>query len=339
MVKPKATVLRLADVFPAMPEAPIDPVRTRLPSRFRITSIDRLPGPAGQIQHRARLYHRKAGLAVQWLAPKTDPQLVAGALVSIRWTGRNVCSDGHLQISRLVLADRPDADENLFASVPSAWVSERALLERGSALWRDLPEAFRLLFNAIFWDGARFKRYLVGPSSLAHHHHEKNGNFRHSLEVAERALAMGRGQALVHAPILALGGLIHDAGKADDYRYDPVSRRYRLSARGSLIGHRDTLQQWIAAAMAMHRVNLPEAQYLGLIHALTAAKGAPTWLGLREPRSLEATILSMADRLSGEVDLYGQLAPETAGFGRYHPQLRGRALVVGAEAGDAARAR
>ena len=86
--------------------------------------------------------------------------------------------------------------------------------------------------------------------------------------------------------------------------------------------------------MAMYRVNLPEAQYLGLIHALTAAKGAPPWLGLREPRSLEATILSMADRLSGEVDLYGQLAPETAGFGRYHPQLRGRAFVVGEEAGD-----
>ncbi|WP_242569259.1 hypothetical protein [Rhodocyclus gracilis] len=145
---------------------------------------------------------------------------------------------------------------------------------------------------------------------------------------------MGQGQALVHAPILALGGLIHDAGKADDYRYDPVTRHYRLSARGSLIGHRDTLQQWIAAAMAMHRVNLPETQYLGFIHALTAAKGAPPWLGLREPRSLEATILSMADRLSGEVDLYGQLAPETAGFGRYHPQLRGRAFVVGAEAGE-----
>jgi 3'-5' exoribonuclease len=56
---------------------------------------------------------------------------------------------------------------------------------------------------------------------------------------------------------------------------------------------------------------------------------ARAWLGLREPRSLEATILSMADRLSGEEELYARLASAEGGFGRYHKQLKYRPFVVG----------
>jgi 3'-5' exoribonuclease len=53
------------------------------------------------------------------------------------------------------------------------------------------------------------------------------------------------------------------------------------------------------------------------------------WLGIREPVSLEATILSAADRLSGQADLVSRMAPEEAGFGGYHKHLKGRPYVVG----------
>jgi hypothetical protein len=59
-----------------------------------------------------------------------------------------------------------------------------------------------------------------------------------------------------------------------------------------------------------------------------SAKGAPPWLGLREPQSLEATIVSAADRLSGHSDLIEQHAPRRSGFGRYHPHLGGRPYVL-----------
>ena len=80
--------------------------------------------------------------------------------------------------------------------------------------------------------------------------------------------------------MLVLAGLLHDTGKADEYRW--VHRRFELSDRGHLIGHRHTLLEWLAAARAQYRVMVPEAHYLALIHVLTAAKGAPAWLGLRE---------------------------------------------------------
>jgi 3'-5' exoribonuclease len=127
---------------------------------------------------------------------------------------------------------------------------------------------------------------------------------------------------------VVLGGLIHDAGKADDYRFDRIRQCFEMSGCGTLICHRDRVQHWIAAAMAQHRVIIPEAHFLGLVHALTAAKGAPAHLGLREPRSLEATILSMADRLSGEGEMFSRLAPAAGGFGKYHRHLKGRPFVA-----------
>jgi 3'-5' exoribonuclease len=75
-------------------------------------------------------------------------------------------------------------------------------------------------------------------------------------------------------------------------------------------------------------VILPEAHYLALLHAITAAKGAPDWLGLREPLSLDAHILSMVDRLSGQADLVARNAPARGGFGAYHRHLRGRPYVL-----------
>lgn len=306
-----------------------DPVPDKLPPLFRVQSIERHPGAHGDILNRAALFNERACLSVEWMTRHADIRLVRGSLVSIRWLGRPASCDGHVRISRLVLLERPEAETNLFDLVPHGWVSDRTLVVRASKLWEGLPRGFRHLFNAMFWAGRRFQRYLMGPSSLGHHHSGLNGNFRHCVEVAERALRMADGQALANRAILAFGGLAHDAGKADEYRFDHARRCFSMSDRGALIGHRETLQQWIAAAMASYRVILPEAHYLGLIHALTAAKGAPAWLGLREPRSLEATILSMADRLSGEEELYARLTSAEGGFGRYHKQLKYRPFVVG----------
>lgn len=312
------------------PETPIDPVADRLPRILRLTAIEHMADAQGQVWQRAKLFHECAALSVEWCARCADERLQKGVLVSIRWAGQVRSHGGYLRIARLVPLERAEADVNLFESVPPGWVRDRALVARATALWSALPRPLRHLFNATLWDGARFGRFVTGPSSLRDHHNGRNGNLLHSVEVAEQAMALARGQSLVNAGILVAAALVHDAGKADDYRYDDARQCFRLSDRGVLIGHRDTLQHWIAAAMAQHRVLLEEAQHLALVHALTAAKGAPAWLGLREPRSLEATILSVADRLSGEHELFARLAPAGSGggFGRYHPHLKGRPYVA-----------
>lgn len=314
-------------VVASQPTGADDLVPSRLPSLFRLTSIERLPLDRGCL-NRATIFHEQAALTVTWTSRQPEVNLTRGCLVGIRWAGVPAAEDGAIRIARLVRLDRPMPIENLFETIPTAWVKDRDLVRRARELFERLPRGFAHLFNAIFWDGKRLQRYVMGPSSLRGHHQEINGNFRHSVEVAEQALASGVRFGTAFPPVLILGGLLHDAGKADEYDFDRVRQSFSLSARGTLVGHKHTVLEWIAAARAQFGVIVPEAHYLALVHALTAAKGAPDWLGLREPRSLDATILSMADRLSGQGNLHQQMAPADSGFGGFHPHLGRRTYVT-----------
>lgn len=305
-----------------------DQVVDRLPTVLRIQSIARLPFDERHMLCQAVLFHEQAGLKVEWLCRQPDNRLTAGALVSIRWLGRPVSTTGAIRISRLVKLERPEASLNPFATIPHSWVKDRPLVARAAQLWEGLGRPLQHLFNAIFWDHHRFERYLDGPSSLAGHHNGRNGNFRHAVEVAERARALASHHSEAHLPVLLASSLLHDAGKAEEYRFNGRHRRFEMTERGTLLGHKHTVLEWIAAARAQHRVIVPEAHYLALLHAITAAKGAPDWLGLREPLSLDAHILSMVDRLSGQADLVARNAPTQGGFGAYHRHLGGRPYVL-----------
>lgn len=272
-----------------------DSVRHRLPQVFRIQSIARLPFDTRCVMNRAVLFHDRACLTVEWLSRQVDVRLVVGAQVSIRWCGRPVSESGAVRVSRIVLLERPEADLNPFETIPTVWVTDRALVRRAAFLWECLPRGLSHLFNAVFWSGERLYRYLTGPSSIAAHT-ERYGNLRHCVEVAERALDLATRESEVHLGVLIMAALLHDAGKAEEYRQG--FRCLELTARGKLIGHRTTVLEWVAAARERHRVIVPETHYLGLIHALASIEGAPAWSGLREPKSAEAILLGAADRLS-----------------------------------------
>lgn len=312
----------------SLPVTRNDPVPERLPPLFRVSAYEHHPIQGDLTECTATLFHEQASLRVTWTSRHLDSRLHVGVLVSIRWLGCSTTFEGAVRVARLVLLEKPDASINLFSTIPSAWVPDRELVRQGNALLEWLPRNFVHLFNAVFWDDRRFHRFLIGPSSMTGHHNGPNGNLRHSVEVAETALRLAESHRMAFWPVLILGALLHDAGKADEYRY-AGGNRFDMSPRGVLLGHRLTVVEWIAAARAQHRITLPDAHYLSLLHALTAVKGAPDWMGLREPQSLEASILSMADRLSGQHDLVERCAPETDGFGRYHKHLRGRPFVVG----------
>lgn len=321
----------MADYPMTLPPTAADLVIDKLPHCLRIQSIARLPFDDRHTLNRATLYHERATLTVEWLTRHTDVRLKVGSLVSIRWLGRPVSSRGAVRISRLVLLERSEAAINLFETIPNCWVRDRSLVRRASVMWFALSRGLQHLFNAVMWDGDRFQRYLIGPSSMGGHHIQRNGNLSHSVEVAERAVALAASETLACPEVLIAAALLHDAGKADEYHMH--DGRLELTARGRLVGHRQTIVEWIAAARAQPRVVVPESHYLALIHALTCARGAPQWLGLREPQSIDAAILSTADRLSGQSELMNRHAPKNGGFGRAHRHLSGGPFVVGKEEG------
>lgn len=103
-----------------------------------------------------------------------------------------------------------------------------------------------------------------------------------------------------------------------------------MTDRGKLVGHRHTVLEWIATAIAINNIVLPEQQLLRLLHALTPAANAE-WLGIRPPIIPEATLLTMAGRLSGESSMTAQLANQSGGWGTRHPNQKGKPLTLPSE--------
>ena len=298
-----------------------------LPRIFRLTSYTAKVIDHKRTECTATLFHEKASMKVRWTTAAPDTRIKPNRLVSPRWNAHRGCDeDGALRISRLVLIERPEVMENLFETVPSGWVRDRKLVGEARGLIEALPRGHRHLFNAIFWDGERFRRFCMGPSSMNGHHNADNGNLRHAVEVAKMMRENCGVRQITNTPLAILSALLHDAGKADEYRISP-NGEWKLSDRGRLLGHKVTVVEWIAGAMARYRITLPASHYMALLHCLTASQNAPEWLGIRKPAMLEAMMLSNMDRLSGAGELIERCAAND-GWGQFHSHIGTRPYIV-----------
>lgn len=300
-----------------------DTFRANLPAVFRVLCVRQrlLPGK-NQYQVLVSLYHAKYQINVHACYPQYDNQLIPGALVKIRWPNRMISIDGCLRVDRLVVLQEAEASYQLFDTIPPRYAGGEELMRRARGLGERLSETHHLLLNHVFWNRGRLGRFLKGPSSLGGHHREPHGNFRHAVEVAELAIGLQKDLPVTAPSLMITAALLHDAGKADEYEFDQRSGYASMSSRGTLIGHRSTLLEWVAVAHDRMKQKLSKSHYEALVHALSAVSGAPEWTGCRVPMSREAFLVNTADRVSSHGDLLNQHAPANEGFGMPHKHLK-----------------
>lgn len=291
-----------------------------LPQFFRLTSLRSMTDRTDGTSHVATLFHEKASLKVVWSASNRSGTLQVGSIVSPRWFSNVQSHDGSLRVARLVTLHRPTPQIGLFEIVPPGWFAERAWITRAATLVAELPPCYRHLFNAILWDGNRFQHFCKGPSSLNHHHNDDGDNLRHTVETAEFVRQWCMTHAFAHKDLAILTALLHDVGKALEYSIRRDGS-WGLSDRGKLLGHKITAIEWVAAALAKWEIRLPHMHAEVLLHNLSAAAHAPRHLGLRDPQTLEAFVVSLADRSSGTAELIQRCLPRQVGWGTYHSQL------------------
>lgn len=269
----------------------------QLPLIFRVVEIDSQETANGKHEIVAEIFHENASLRVKWLADTYDARLKKGCLVSIRWKGQTVCELGAIIISRLVLVDQPPSGLNIFETVPIDWVKDRSLIQRAISVQSKMPHRYQKLINGILWEDKRFWQFLNYPSSLQHHHAIAHGNFIHTLEVCELAQKVALNKN-VNVPLLILIGFLHDIGKAGEYWYHEQHQRFYLSKRGQLLGHKLTAIEWAGEAKNKFQIEFSDHEWLAILHGFSATQGIADWTGFRQPKTTEASLLSMIDNLS-----------------------------------------
>ena len=269
------------------------PQPNTLPPVFRIRSIVRLPFGRGHVLTRASLFHDRKELTVEWVAPHSDPRLSVDTLVSVCLDGPLSDGGGTVRIAKLVAQEPLVRAPDLFETIPPNWVRDRALVARASHLWQELTPGLQRLFNAIFWDGRRFHRYVVCPETEYSDDMEVNGNLRHSVEVAERARGLAESNERLYGPVIIMAALLHNAGMAENFRL--IAHRCERADRSILeyrLGYRPVVFDWIARAWTERNLWLLEPEYLSLVHMLSWTKERPPMPIVRDADWLDATVLS-----------------------------------------------
>lgn len=305
----------------------LGPLIKALPLVYRLTNIEVNRVGRGQHSVVAEIYHDQASLRVQWQSSYVDPRLKVGTLVGVRWKGETKSEQGAIKISRLMVMDMPRPDINLFNTIPPSWLNERPLVIRASSVFKQLTKQFQYLWNAMFWEEERFRALVTYPSSLNNHHTQPHGNLLHLVECCELAMKVCLTEK-VNEGLLLMLCMLHDAGKAGEYTYQESRHQYYLSERGILLGHKVTVLEWMVTAKTQYQIPIKQAEWLALLHGLTAIQGAPDWMGIRSPVMIEAIIMSHVDNLSGKQALWQSLAIEDTGFGKSHPHLKARPYFV-----------
>lgn len=253
----------------------------RLPTVYRLLSISRKQIGERRTLCAATIFHEKVALRVSWVVGTPDLRLKPGDLVSPRWPGAASYENGTIRIGRLVLLERPEPWLNLFHTVPHDWVDDRELVGQAAILVEALPRPYRFLFNAIFWDGGRFRRFCTVPSSPGGYRAADNDNLHHAVETARAMRDRCGANEKASAALSILAGFLHNAGKADEYRISP-NGDWKLTDRGKLLGHKVTAIEWVAQARAKWNLLLPEEHYMVLLHSLACSTFAPELMGTVE---------------------------------------------------------
>ena len=275
-----------------------------LPDVVRVLEAGHEIDEQGRIRHVATVYGNAFQATLTWTNSCHDERIDKGALARVYWPKHLSEVDGLYPIIRLVPITTVDHSINLFDTVPPSWSRQFGLLHRAKDLWDHLPETRQALFNELFWDAQRFRRYICIPASIDSHHNGWGGNLRHAVEMAEHAERIALDVEGVSTDLLILAGLLYNAPMAGSYTWK--DGQWGIASTAVLRASKEDFKAALERILENHPRLLTERERQTLWQILFGQDGEPAKT-LRKPMaSLETEILEMADRLSCVLNLRGQ---------------------------------
>ena len=266
---------------------------------------------------------------MEWNQRAEQFRITENALVTITFNGITAhMEDGHLQISRLNLLDRPDMSYNIFKTALPEWFANKPVIARAITSWEQLEEKNKQLLNAILFEGNFFKRVCTGPSSVNHHHSYPNGNLEHTLEVVSFISDNIKRYPTADLQLALIYGWCHDIGKANEYQKIDMAgdRQYKLTAEAYLHGHKMNGLHYVVQARSRYVQSYPSKTFDHLRHLLEACVGTNS-SNLRKPQMLEHLIIQQADAASAAANIYSASHRSGQSYGNALVLNSGRSLI------------
>jgi 3'-5' exoribonuclease len=233
----------------------------------------------------------------EWIRPGVVVYLTGRAghyrdALQITATDLNLCPNPDL--SELLPASRRSRDEMI------AELHEQ--IERLASPWRQL--AGHLVLEPGF-----LTHFANAPAARILHHAYVGGLLEHTLSMADLCRKVAGHYPYVNLDLLVTGALLHDVGKAVEYKSEPL---FAFSDDGRLVGHIVRAVVMIEQAAAQLG-NVDPEDLRQLVHLVASHHGTLEWGSPVVPKTLEAILLHQIDLLDSRVQgFFDHLANDSA---------------------------
>jgi 3'-5' exoribonuclease len=231
--------------------------------------------------------------AVMFRPAPIDESVPVGSVVRVRGTVTTYRGVRRISVESLRPESMYDREDLLASSVRE----RRELLAELRALVRQVKQAqLRRVLRDVFGAPGFIDRFAACPAGMGQHRAYVGGLLEHTVSVASLCAGLAGTYVQADHDLLVASALLHDVGKVEELSFD-TSVEY--TDAGRLVGHVVLGDRMVTRAFDRLAEPAP-ALALKVSHAILAHHGGSEGGAAREPSSLEALLLSQADRLDGQ---------------------------------------
>lgn len=247
---------------------------------------------------------------VFWGVPPDVEKWVRPGL-AVLVTGRVNNYRNALQITATDLNPMVNPDMNLF--LPAGQRPAAEMIQELRETIADLAEPWGSLVALILLDPEFLDDFAKAPAARVMHHAYTGGLLDHTLSMVAIGKQMIEMYPYVNKDLLISGILLHDMGKALEYKFETG---FDFSEDGRLVGHivRATI---MVETRAREQGKIDEEDLRHLVHLIASHHGQLEWGSPVVPKTLEAVLLHQIDLLDSRVQGFLDHAQNDLGDGRW----------------------
>lgn len=245
--------------------------------------------------------------AIKWNASQSEIDL-ASAADYVEARGRVSDYQGQLQI-KLDAINKPSGkvEPGDFLAVTTRDI-DQMFAELQDILSNVTNPQLKLLLKAFFEDKRTCDMFKEAPAAVRVHHAYIGGLLEHTLNVVKSSDALAQLYPEVDRDILLTAAALHDIGKIQEYEW---STAFRFTEAGHFIGHVVGGAMMVKAA-ADRIEGFDSLLSLAVQHAILSHHGHKEFGSPKQPKSIEAMIVHVADELDADIAMYRNALEDSA---------------------------